>query len=1358
MIIRISWTVSPNHGGAVDPSAVVRVTLSEPPDPATVTDTAILLKLKADNGQPSPVAKRLAIDGATITITAEDELLEASVYEVEITSELTDRQGLALENAPFLSDFTTSGVFHSANLDPGTLWVTVPERQDGSGGVEVAPDGELGAVMVCGAAALALPGTLVDVTHYNYGAAAPSGRTETITATDPDGIRDPNTNCAAILAEADYEGRCLTEVSPGEYQPGSFCVAFDNVAAGDRFLIGVEDAFGNRVEIDAGNMRDERTGEEVIDSRGGVVTFPADESYAAIVPEGAFDLPTKVRITPLTDPPIGAYGGDLAAQPVLTSFDQGKVELIGAVDLDFEGTAQVNIDISVPAPGDALEDDQYIATQIVNFRGSDEQTMVDVASYDAATDLVTTEFFDGLPLIIGAGSFGVHRAVACLAFATGFTKIGDTVAAGVVPGGILGASLPFPVTTTALKKFAVPVPCDQPLTIEITQFDSQPIDDKSCGPAGGLSRGESCQLLGPLTDDENPPIVQDTSVLEGDVAADPLAPLEVVYSESLHPDSVSDESCEVVDSEGRTVEGKCKLSADGRVITFVPDIRLRFDETYTFRIQGVTDEGGNAPLDPFQTTFSTFAPRIIGRIEGIDARDVVWIEPTSLGLSPCVDLIAVAEGGNIEGRDDHMGGIVIYDVTDPLNPTRVAEAATAGTDNALEFIVPSQPLVTVDAGTFNGPFLFSVDGIGAIQSEDRYGVFRIFELRQQSGEIEIVPVASRIVNQSANSYAALNSGDPQSTILGSAIDRVPNDVGVPMGVAGFGSQIAYVANNPFIGIQAIAFDDFVTEPLAVAQVDATMLGIYRDLDTLGNKVIAVAQVDSKSRMQIIDPGLAGVVAWEESPTGRATSVLGVEGWQARPELGSEETVSVDLAIAAGPAGVSVFAANSTSGVLTPQDISGTGRIATPGEPAGLSIDRETGLLFVADGSAGLTIVDLETPGGRLERDGIDERVLGSSSLYGAQAKSVAVWDSLFQVKTAALGTGDGGLFLVDLGLLDSGSTQSAGGGATTSALNPTVNENCEEEDRVEFGPGPAVLDDNCSGFDRSEESGPWLMVPLNGSNQVRVNSMGPKEKQLSVSPESAASVTRAGGGVASIVEGTRTSMLQISGLLAADVVVTATVDDSGSHVAIQEELNVTVRPQRSLRVAIRRILLPAEDPAQRKRLPTQGELQSYLDLVFKLQTNVAIAVEVHQDEIVNYDTSPADGGLSCGEGLLGPQCSDSETSTVLGQSFVEQAPDLKNIFVVGSIKITDPGVIRDGELVENVLHGATDVDEGLTILQDQTTNDLLQTTAHEVGHLLGLSKHAEAEGDLMHEKDQPKGSGCRLRRADWDTVNPRDPE
>ena len=448
----------------------------------------------------------------------------------------------------------------------------------------------------------------------------------------------------------------------------------------------------------------------------------------------------------------------------------------------------------------------------------------------------------------------------------------------------------------------------------------------------------------------------------------------------------------------------------------MPDIRLKFGETYTFRIQGVTDQGGNAPIDPYQSSFSTFTPRVIGRIEDIDARDVVWIEPTSLGLSPCVDLIAVAEGGTLPERPDHLGGIVIYDVTDPLNPERLAEVVTPGTDNALEFIVPSQPLVTADAGTFNGPFIISVDGIGAGQTKDRFGAWRIFELRNTAEEgVEIVQIASRLVNQSAETHAA---GDSQSTILGSAIEFVPNKVGVPLGVAGFGSQVAYVANNPFLGLQAISLDQLVTAPLVTPQVDATLLGVYRDVDTLGNKVIAVAQEGSESRMQIIDPGLAGVIASEPLRRGRAVRVLGVRNWSARTGFESSEVLDTDLAIAAASEfGLAVFPVDSSNASFSTGFPGAPGMIPIGPGVADVVADRGRQLLFVANRAAGAAIADLSVVVGTrdTDHDGRDDRVIGDLVFDGAQAVSIATFEDRVGAPLIAVGLGDGGLAIGQVG-------------------------------------------------------------------------------------------------------------------------------------------------------------------------------------------------------------------------------------------------------------------------------------------------------------------------------------------------------
>ncbi len=73
---------------------------------------------------------------------------------------------------------------------------------------------------------------------------------------------------------------------------------------------------------------------------------------------------------------------------------------------------------------------------------------------------------------------------------------------------------------------------------------------------------------------------------------------------------------------------------------------------------------------------------------------------------------------------------------------------------------------------------------------------------------------------------------------------------------------------------------------------------------------------------------------------------------------------------------------------------GMGKILTPGgRPLGAAGDPDSGLLYVADGTAGLSIIDLYSPGGTRDRinlgyastpDNIDDRVLGSVSVDASQ--------------------------------------------------------------------------------------------------------------------------------------------------------------------------------------------------------------------------------------------------------------------------------------------------------------------------------------------------------------------------------------
>ncbi len=484
----------PNHGGAIDKSAVLRVTFSEPLDAAALAgigasgagDAVRIVRVSPEG--PASISFRHSVEqgGRVLVLTLANPLDGDSIFEIRLTAAITDRQGLSIE--AFTSDFSTAGIFRADGLPPGALRVSLPEDDQGT----VLPAGEAGYAFVCGGAQLARPGSAVDVTHFTFGDDEPSGIAATVFATGEDGQLDPNTNCATIFPGSVFTERCLNEVAAGEYEQGSFCVAIPNVVAGDRFLIGVEDAFGNRVEIDVGNMRDERTGAEAVGPKGGVVTFPGDTHYEAFIPEGAFDAPVVVQIQSIEPPPVpgenetpGAL--DLTDFAALTNPDLVDFfELVGALRVTFDPDveAQIQYDVSVPAPGNASDQDQYIAAQVVNFRGIDELTTVDTAQLDAdrcggdpATCIVKTDpnLFTGLKF---GGTFGLYRAEQCIGYVSGFASSGiDGYAATTVAGLV---QLKAFLLQTEPTRYVVPIPCNTAVTVEFRTLGDQLIDECSC--------------------------------------------------------------------------------------------------------------------------------------------------------------------------------------------------------------------------------------------------------------------------------------------------------------------------------------------------------------------------------------------------------------------------------------------------------------------------------------------------------------------------------------------------------------------------------------------------------------------------------------------------------------------------------------------------------------------------------------------------------------------------------------------------------------------------------------------------------------------------------------------------------------
>ncbi|MBI4517827.1 MAG: hypothetical protein HY699_18630 [Deltaproteobacteria bacterium] len=336
---------------------------------------------------------------------------------------------------------------------------------------------------------------------------------------------------------------------------------------------------------------------------------------------------------------------------------------------------------------------------------------------------------------------------------------------------------------------------------------------------------------------------------------------------------------------------------------------------------------------------------------------------------------------------------------------------------------------------------------------ERFGMWRLWDL---SAFPTIAAVTSRFVNESPEGLARLAGTDdplmpPSPYDLIRLAAFVPNELGIPEDVASLGTQVAYVANAPFIGVQAILPNEMDVRELKDKQVHGTFHGSevsgnsqpIRSVSTLtdpadGGKhlVLAVQERGAEGdRLVLLNPNLSQADEYGLEQTVRA--VKGLKNWPARLDPSTQDVVPRDLAVVSISEGLRVLAVNvpdnnppggappapasldKTGAQLKPGLNESTaqnwiGRIAMPGHsPGAVAYDPSTQLLFVADGTNGLTIIDLSVPGGSsvTASDGVDDRVLGTVNLGGARARSVAVWrDGVGLV--AGVATGKAGVYIV----------------------------------------------------------------------------------------------------------------------------------------------------------------------------------------------------------------------------------------------------------------------------------------------------------------------------------------------------------
>ncbi len=665
---------------------------------------------------------------------------------------------------------------------------------------------------------------------------------------------------------------------------------------------------------------------------------------------------------------------------------------------------------------------QYVVARVIQFRNDEagrprhELTVADSAHFTENECLAGGQcavqsddsHFVG---VVDWGFFGVHQFLQCAGYVAGWSAIGDTISAGYLASSALSDLFVRVLRHGGeLIQFALPVLCNRPAqAVELRDVNDHTV--ATCPLEGPVTAGATSTQQCVPSDGPSPPRVVGVSIAEGASGVDPLATIDVTLDGVANPTGKALADVHIEDPEQRTVVGTATMTGP-KTLHFEPLYRLRYDTDYTLVLDSVVQGS-------FRRHFHTFKPRVIRHLEGIVARDVAMISGAQLGLTACSQYLVVADASQGD-----QNGLRVYDVSDlSAGNLEVGFAPTGAEPWALR-VAPRRaantPLTLAGGEQHLGPFVMSTDG-----GLEHFGSWRLFTL-EGAGAQSVVPreIAHRVVNHSFTSFADLQAGHINR------LNLVPAGTGFPADLSSFDSQFSYVA-NPDLGLVMIAMEGMEPAPWVGNQANAEYDGAYHAVSTLKGAVVGLREDKGITPvLELFDPALAvAKPAQATLPAGsKALAVTALGDWPARLDApGATQPGPVeprDLVVAACggkglcavPAVVGTTQPSFAPGLLP----AGMGRITTPGRaPRGMAADRQTGLLFAADSTAGLTIIDLRPAGGadidRSPQDGIDDRVLGTVDLGGSLAQQVAYFHDIFGTPVAAVSAGEAGVFFVQVG-------------------------------------------------------------------------------------------------------------------------------------------------------------------------------------------------------------------------------------------------------------------------------------------------------------------------------------------------------
>jgi hypothetical protein len=963
----------------------VAIDFSEPLDPASLTETTAAIQL----GSSAIAAVRtLSADRRRVVIRPAAPLSAVSTYTIVLTGGIHDSSGNPLTGfTP--TTFTT--------LDPSRP----PPPADGRVVAELPDEG--GLVLVTGAGGVAGPGLAVVVTnirtqesssvqsltdgsfHVRIGAIVGDELLVTFRGTDGRDVtlritQFAGTDGAASVGVAggsfsDGQGRVGSVLPRGLSRAGIF-----RIDAGS--ATGLPALPGGFTYADAFEIE---TGEAAFRT---LTSLTLSESQNRFAPAGALALPFSasgsmtVPVDALTSSAIqfSAVAQDadgtrrtisgattiVASGPNRQSAEVGHAadfptlflssprEAVASEQVEVSAVAPAaRVDLLAPRPATVLPADTVLLVQSETFGGAERLIWVDrLVSVDVGGAPHLRTAGRDLPGITSSGSYALLATHDPLVFATGIASGPESV--------VVADGLPVAFRTRGPNgRFILPVRANQGFTVRFIGADGQ-LRGTATGQApstGSIDLGNPLGAsAGRLTVRADP---DERAVVDiGD-------PIVLAFSEPVDATTVAS-ALIVTDPAGVRVFGRTTTSADGLGVTFEPNRRWRYGTRYRFGV-GVSllARSGARLAAPFTGEFTTFTPAVIGIASGLDVRDVAAAGATALAATATgfssVDVSSprnpVVRGSAVLGGAGAIASVASVTLTDRTGTAHAGPFALVATGGA------SAPTVL---HTFQVADPTAPVGLGATQLSSAPGEAPPPGVPAFSG----VPRAV-VANPAGRGFVAMQSAGVASVDLGQAMPPDPSNPArgagprYPAGAESAGDVVAFGNRLAVAGVSGLT----VLDQTSLARVggisttgDARGVAVLEDfpvdlngdgilsLDTETLDVAAVANgIDGTLQLyqlsESADPVLISTVRFQGSET-TAVKLDAVERL-AYVGLGSRGLALVDLAGRPSVQPVDEDHDGIDDRVL--------GNVDTPGTAQRLSLDLSRGLVFVADGAAGLTV-------------------------------------------------------------------------------------------------------------------------------------------------------------------------------------------------------------------------------------------------------------------------------------------------------------------------------------------------------------------------------------------------------------------